>query len=113
MYIFRKLPYLCFIMIQLAGVVAVEVTGGPEVPFHPGRPVSEISFTGYKLFIIFCGVMHLFAVSFIVAVGYIFRKELSHLNCTTNLWTYYCYYLNIIFICRDYLYLIWFYYANL
>jgi len=25
--------------IQLAGVVAVEVTGGPEVPFHPGRKV--------------------------------------------------------------------------
>ncbi|KAJ6300146.1 hypothetical protein OIU76_021027 [Salix suchowensis] len=25
---------------QLAGVVAVEVTGGPEVPFHPGRPVT-------------------------------------------------------------------------
>ncbi|MFQ6651240.1 hypothetical protein Gotur_022508 [Gossypium turneri] len=24
---------------QLAGVVAVEVTGGPEIPFHPGRPV--------------------------------------------------------------------------
>ncbi|XP_040868852.1 L-ascorbate peroxidase, cytosolic-like [Glycine max] len=23
----------------LAGVVAVEVTGGPEVPFHPGREV--------------------------------------------------------------------------
>lgn len=23
---------------QLAGVVAVEVTGGPEIPFHPGRP---------------------------------------------------------------------------
>lgn len=23
---------------QLAGVVAVEVTGGPDVPFHPGRP---------------------------------------------------------------------------
>ncbi|XP_073050657.1 L-ascorbate peroxidase, cytosolic-like [Primulina eburnea] len=23
---------------QLAGVVAVEITGGPEVPFHPGRP---------------------------------------------------------------------------
>ncbi|MBA0603659.1 hypothetical protein Gorai_003796, partial [Gossypium raimondii] len=22
---------------QLAGVVAVEVTGGPEIPFHPGR----------------------------------------------------------------------------
>nr|ACN60159.1 cytosolic ascorbate peroxidase [Tamarix hispida] len=26
---------------QLAGVVAVEVTGGPEVPFHPGRPDKE------------------------------------------------------------------------
>ncbi|XVF52724.1 hypothetical protein PTKIN_Ptkin05aG0041400 [Pterospermum kingtungense] len=25
---------------QLAGVVAVEVTGGPEIPFHPGRQVS-------------------------------------------------------------------------
>ncbi|KAL6011099.1 L-ascorbate peroxidase 2, cytosolic [Asimina triloba] len=24
---------------QLAGVVAVEVTGGPEIPFHPGREV--------------------------------------------------------------------------
>jgi len=26
--------------VQLAGVVAVEVTGGPEIPFHPGRPVK-------------------------------------------------------------------------
>ncbi|XP_012461165.1 L-ascorbate peroxidase, cytosolic [Gossypium raimondii] len=26
---------------QLAGVVAVEVTGGPEIPFHPGRPDKE------------------------------------------------------------------------
>ncbi|CAI0545340.1 unnamed protein product [Linum tenue] len=26
---------------QLAGVVAVEITGGPEVPFHPGREVSN------------------------------------------------------------------------
>ncbi|CAN1249423.1 L-ascorbate peroxidase, cytosolic [Linum perenne] len=25
---------------QLAGVVAVEITGGPDVPFHPGREVS-------------------------------------------------------------------------
>jgi hypothetical protein len=25
--------------LQLAGVVAVEVTGGPEIPFHPGREV--------------------------------------------------------------------------
>jgi len=24
---------------QLAGVVGVEVTGGPEVPFYPGREV--------------------------------------------------------------------------
>ncbi|KAK9985438.1 hypothetical protein SO802_030389 [Lithocarpus litseifolius] len=23
---------------ELAGVVAVEITGGPEIPFHPGRP---------------------------------------------------------------------------
>ena len=28
-----------FVLTQLAGVVAVEVTGGPEVPFHPGREV--------------------------------------------------------------------------
>lgn len=27
---------------QLAGVVAVEITGGPDVPFHPGRQVREI-----------------------------------------------------------------------
>ena len=26
--------------LQLAGVVSVEVTGGPEIPFHPGRPVK-------------------------------------------------------------------------
>ncbi|KAM5559907.1 hypothetical protein ABKV19_021208 [Rosa sericea] len=26
---------------QLAGVVAVEVTGGPEIHFHPGRPDKE------------------------------------------------------------------------
>lgn len=26
---------------QLVGVVAVEVTGGPEIPFHPGRPDKE------------------------------------------------------------------------
>ncbi|KAL1818941.1 hypothetical protein ACET3Z_013810 [Daucus carota] len=26
---------------QLAGVVAVEITGGPDVPFHPGRPDKE------------------------------------------------------------------------
>ncbi|KAK6163255.1 hypothetical protein DH2020_000119 [Rehmannia glutinosa] len=28
---------------QLAGVVAVEITGGPDVPFHPGRPDKEES----------------------------------------------------------------------
>ncbi|GLT43257.1 hypothetical protein SLA2020_374980 [Shorea laevis] len=32
---FPMLSYADFY--QLAGVVAVEVTGGPEVPFHPGR----------------------------------------------------------------------------
>ncbi|XP_071911791.1 L-ascorbate peroxidase, cytosolic-like [Coffea arabica] len=26
---------------QLAGIVAVEVTGGPEIPFHPGRPDKD------------------------------------------------------------------------
>lgn len=29
-------------VIQLAGVVAVEITGGPEVPFHPGREVGDL-----------------------------------------------------------------------
>nr|QKX94680.1 cold temperature stress protein [Populus simonii x Populus nigra] len=33
---FPNLSYADFY--QLAGVVAVEVTGGPEIPFHPGRP---------------------------------------------------------------------------
>jgi L-ascorbate peroxidase len=33
---FPTLSYADFY--QLAGVVAVEITGGPEVPFHPGRP---------------------------------------------------------------------------
>lgn len=33
-----------FYLLKLAGVVAVEITGGPEIPFHPGRPVSEINF---------------------------------------------------------------------
>lgn len=28
--------------VQLAGVVAVEITGGPDVPFHPGREVGEV-----------------------------------------------------------------------
>ncbi|KAH6762393.1 ascorbate peroxidase 2 [Perilla frutescens var. hirtella] len=26
---------------QLAGIVSVEVTGGPEIPFHPGRPIKS------------------------------------------------------------------------
>ncbi|RWR81770.1 L-ascorbate peroxidase, cytosolic isoform X1 [Cinnamomum micranthum f. kanehirae] len=34
----EKFPILSYAdFYQLAGVVAVEVTGGPEVPFHPGR----------------------------------------------------------------------------
>lgn len=32
--------FLIHCFYQLAGVVAVEITGGPEVPFHPGREVS-------------------------------------------------------------------------
>jgi L-ascorbate peroxidase len=39
----EQLPTLSYAdLYQLAGVVAVEVTGGPDVPFHPGREVSEI-----------------------------------------------------------------------
>lgn len=37
-------PYVSFHSIQLAGVVAVEITGGPDVPFHPGRVVSDFFF---------------------------------------------------------------------
>jgi len=33
---------VCFVVMQLAGVVAVEITGGPEVPFHPGREVCFV-----------------------------------------------------------------------
>jgi catalase (peroxidase I) len=29
---------------QLAGVVAVEITGGPTIPFHPGREVLILTF---------------------------------------------------------------------
>ncbi len=29
---------------QLAGVVAVEITGGPTIPFHPGRKVLNLTF---------------------------------------------------------------------
>ncbi|KAK8446191.1 hypothetical protein SEVIR_9G448300v4 [Setaria viridis] len=34
----EEFPILSYAdLYQLAGVVAVEVTGGPEIPFHPGR----------------------------------------------------------------------------
>ncbi|XP_017627011.1 L-ascorbate peroxidase, cytosolic-like [Gossypium arboreum] len=34
----EQLPILSYAdFYQLAGVVAVEITGGPEIPFHPGR----------------------------------------------------------------------------
>ncbi|CAN1829814.1 L-ascorbate peroxidase, cytosolic [Linum perenne] len=33
---------------QLAGVVAVEITGGPDVPFHPGREVFTILHLVYR-----------------------------------------------------------------
>jgi hypothetical protein len=38
---------------QLAGVVAVEIAGGPEIPFHPGREVSLLSFLEFEVFIYF------------------------------------------------------------
>jgi L-ascorbate peroxidase len=47
---FPTLSYADFY--QLAGVVAVEVTGGPDVPFHPGR---EVRYTYFYLFSIGCG----------------------------------------------------------
>lgn len=35
----QEFPILSYAdLYQLAGVVAVEVTGGPDIPFHPGRP---------------------------------------------------------------------------
>ncbi|KAF4391921.1 hypothetical protein G4B88_007496 [Cannabis sativa] len=34
----RQFPVISYAdLYQLAGVVAVEITGGPEIPFHPGR----------------------------------------------------------------------------
>ena len=33
---------------QLAGVVAVEIAGGPEIPFHPGREACLLSFLDFK-----------------------------------------------------------------
>jgi hypothetical protein len=36
---------------QLGGVVAVEITGGPEVPFHPGREVCWTGPDNYCCFI--------------------------------------------------------------
>ncbi|XP_059626984.1 L-ascorbate peroxidase, cytosolic-like [Cornus florida] len=35
--------------ICLAGVVAVEITGGPEVPFHPGRETLTLNSDAVKL----------------------------------------------------------------
>ena len=43
----------------MAGVVAVEITGGPEIPFHPGRPVSEPHFLNALLSILL-NYMHWF-----------------------------------------------------
>ncbi|KHN37238.1 L-ascorbate peroxidase 2, cytosolic [Glycine soja] len=44
----------------LAGVVAVEVTGGPEVPFHPGR--KERTFIGCRLCVYIFGYVFLFLI---------------------------------------------------
>ncbi|CAN0874876.1 L-ascorbate peroxidase, cytosolic [Linum grandiflorum] len=44
---------------QLAGVVAVEITGGPEVPFHPGREVSPCFCRCFNSIGISVGVDHL------------------------------------------------------
>lgn len=36
--------YLFIFVDKLAGVVAVEITGGPDVPFHPGREVNRLTY---------------------------------------------------------------------
>ncbi|KAG4956973.1 hypothetical protein JHK82_042696 [Glycine max] len=37
-----------FVLTQLAGVIAIEVTGGPQVPFHPGREAIMVVMTAIK-----------------------------------------------------------------
>jgi hypothetical protein len=39
------------LVMQLGGVVAVEITGGLEVPFHPGREVCWTGLDNYCCFI--------------------------------------------------------------
>ncbi|KAI6698194.1 hypothetical protein NL676_018313 [Syzygium grande] len=39
---FLILSYADFYQWKLAGFVAVEITGGPEIPFHPGRPKRKV-----------------------------------------------------------------------
>lgn len=50
----------------MAGVVAVEVTGGPEVPFHPGREVSEISMFSIYGLAISVLTLYMWSLSFIL-----------------------------------------------
>lgn len=41
---------------QLAGVVAVEVTGGPTVEFVPGRRVRDITVFEYMMHLSLCSL---------------------------------------------------------
>lgn len=44
---------------QLAGVVAVEIAGGPEIPFHPGREVSLFLFLEFKFLFMYLHITDL------------------------------------------------------
>jgi hypothetical protein len=78
-------------LLKLAGVVAVEITGGPEIPFHPGRPVSEPQYCHWFPFscIVFFGLIEKLLIfmcqEFVsiwdVQVFFFFFLGICKLNC--------------------------------
>ncbi|CAL9767627.1 unnamed protein product [Musa acuminata subsp. burmannicoides] len=59
--------------LYLAGVVAVEVIGGPEVPFHPGREVCDLDLALY------C-TKHFYNISGSLLFGFEIRMGSDHLR---------------------------------
>jgi hypothetical protein len=61
---------------QLAGVVAVEIAGGPEIPFHPGREVGLLLFLEFKFLFIYLRITDLVLLpemcNFCLASGFFF-----------------------------------------
>ncbi|KAF4391922.1 hypothetical protein G4B88_007497 [Cannabis sativa] len=54
----RQFPVISYAdLYQLAGVVAVEITGGPEIPFHPGREFGMVVLNALLVFVL--GADHL------------------------------------------------------